>query len=90
MGSEALSKVARRDIRRAFAPEASEEVLKFVDGIRHEIATDKAAQRNATKALNERIDYHVRELEHLALKTGVCFCATFGQRLRWLATGRWQ
>lgn len=56
MGAEALSKVLRRDIRRAYAPEASEEVLKFVDGVRQDIALEHATQHNVNNDVVGRLN----------------------------------
>lgn len=91
MGSEALSKATRRDIRRAYAPEASEEVLKFVDGVKKEL-NDRCVgmERAAAQALEQRavaVEQRTRRLgERL---DAVLLNSTFRQRLRWLIRGRW-
>lgn len=89
MGSEALSKHARRDIRRAYAPEASEEVLKFVDNVKvdldQRLDLERARQREVNREFGSRLGSH--DIRLIALETRT----TFRQRLRsWLVTGSWQ
>jgi hypothetical protein len=88
MGQEALSKVLRRDIRRAYAPEASQEVLKFVDSVRQELAMEQAAQHNVNASLREVDQLLVRRVAALE-QQAVPATHTFGQRLRWLWSGTW-
>lgn len=94
MGSEALAKAARRDIRRAFAPEASEEVLKFVDGVRAELALDKAEQHNVNASLREVdgiLTHRVTVLENQSeQRQHAPVSHTLRQRLSWLLTGTWR
>lgn len=89
MGTEALSKVNRRDIRRAFAPEASEEVIKFVDGVRQEIALDKASQHNFNVAQHQINQSMALRMTCAEGYVNVVTTTKFVQRLRWLVTGRW-
>lgn len=80
MGAEALSKVMRRDIRRAYAPEASEEVLKFV----------AEAKGWLQKALDTERHNRLNEVGKLRYEVdGFRRPSTFFQRLRWLVTGTW-
>jgi ubiquinone biosynthesis protein COQ9 len=93
MGSEALAKQARRDIRRAFAPEASAEVLRFVETIRQEIALEHATQHNVNATLKEvdqTLIHRVTVMEkHGEQRQHIPLSLTFRQRLRWLLRGTW-
>lgn len=101
MGSEALAKATRRDIRRAYAPEASEEVLKFVDGVKQDLALQVAGLHNEVlaaqrQAVSDAYDDARTLLRSIAtadyirdLTAKQLARPTFFQRLRWLVTGRW-
>lgn len=54
MGSEALSHRSRRDIRRAFAPEASAEVLRFVETMRQDVDLKVATVHNEVLAARQQ------------------------------------
>lgn len=86
MGSEALSKQARRDIRRAYAPEASEEVLKFVDGVKADLDQRLREEAQARNALKMEM---ALGLDALAARQDRFVHLTFRQRWRWLWSGSW-
>lgn len=86
MGSEALSKVARRDIRRAYAPEASEEVLKFVDTVKADL--DKRLLESGA-AFRAGQDAHEAVVDRRLTRVFAFTRMTFLQRLSWLVTGTW-
>lgn len=67
MGSEALSKQARRDLRRAYAPEASEEVLKFVDGVKADLDTRLALITARLDTADRRLDQMFEVMQLLDL-----------------------
>lgn len=93
MGSEALAKQTRRDIRRAFAPEASAELLRFIETVRKDQADQLAMSHGA---LSNRISDHSANVEkaltamaqHLERRIDRFQQATFLQRPRWIVTGR--
>jgi hypothetical protein len=90
MGTEALSKKARRDIRRAFSPEASAEVFRFVAHCERELDAKVAEERNLRVEAG-RVQRETNELISAALQTiGVRLeQSTFRQRVRWLLRGTW-
>ncbi len=94
MGTEALSKTARRDIRRAFAPEASAELLRFVESCEQTFTMLIAERHNSLLAhLDKRCDgltAAVDQLEaRLDLQAKIRREMTLCQRFRWLMTGHW-
>lgn len=80
MGAEALSKQSRRDIRRAFSPEASAEVLRFVTYCEQHFEHQLSAAHDAQAGINTRVDTRLAALERPS---------TLRQRLRWLIRGTW-
>ncbi len=92
MGAEALSKVARRDLRRAFAPEASAEIIRFVEHCEAEFDKKlEGVERAWTQGLSE-VDAHAKGRLELIEKAFDAWTSqlTFRQRMRWLIRGTWQ
>jgi hypothetical protein len=81
MGAEALSKHSRRDIRRAFSPEASAEVFRFVAHCESHFEQQLTAAQDAQAGINNRVDTRLAALERPS---------TFRQRLTWLIRGTWE
>jgi hypothetical protein len=83
MGTEALSEVRRRDIRRAFSPEASAEVFRFVEH------TEQALERAAVMLRSEIVQAEMTWAQALYDARHVFETMTFRQRLVWLLRGTW-
>ena len=92
MGTEALAKQARRDIRRAFAPEASAELLRFVAGVKQNVADQVAmshgALSNRITTLADEAKVEERFRTDLGEVVHTFTHRSFLQRLRWIVTGR--